>query len=98
MATPVVAAAALLVRQYFMDGFYPSGRASPSNSYTPSGVLLKGVLLGGAVDMIGTLQGKLPLDGPLGPRQGFGRVNLTNSLGFSGGKNRLQVSGCRAAL
>lgn len=25
MATPVVAGSAALVRQYFMDGFYPSG-------------------------------------------------------------------------
>lgn len=25
MATPVVAGAAVLLRQYFMDGFYPSG-------------------------------------------------------------------------
>ena len=30
MATPVTAGSATLVRQYFMDGFYPSGRFPPT--------------------------------------------------------------------
>jgi hypothetical protein len=50
MATPLVAAYSAIVRQYFMDGFYPSG--GPSNApHTPSGPLIKGVLMGGACDM-----------------------------------------------
>jgi hypothetical protein len=53
MATPVVAGSAALARQYFMAGFYPSGARDPAAAYTPSGVLLKAVLLGGASDMIG---------------------------------------------
>lgn len=28
MATPVAAASAILARQYFMEGFYPSGKAT----------------------------------------------------------------------
>ena len=41
MATPVVAGAAALVRQYYMQGFYPSGQASPDAVFTPTGSLLK---------------------------------------------------------
>lgn len=49
----VVAGNALIARQYFMAGFYPSGVRTAGNAYTPSGVLLKAVLIGGASDMIG---------------------------------------------
>ena len=47
MATPVVAGAVALLRHYFMQGYYPSGAAVPASVYTPSGPLLKAVLLGG---------------------------------------------------
>jgi subtilisin family serine protease len=53
MATPVVAGSAALVRQYFTAGFYPSGAKVAANAFTPSGVLLKAVMVGGASDMIG---------------------------------------------
>ena len=41
MATPLVAASATLVRQYFLDGFYPSGAATVANAHAPSGPLVK---------------------------------------------------------
>jgi subtilisin family serine protease len=53
MATPVVAGGAALARQYFTAGFYPGGARGAGAAYTPSGVLLKAVLLGGALNMIG---------------------------------------------
>jgi hypothetical protein len=53
MAAPVVAGNVALARQYFMAGFYPSGAKVAANAFTPSGVLLKAVLLGGASDMMG---------------------------------------------
>jgi subtilisin family serine protease len=37
MACPAVAGGAGLVREYFMRGFYPTGRGSPALSYTPTG-------------------------------------------------------------
>ena len=46
MSTPVVAGAVALLRQYFMQGFYPTGAAVAGSAYTPSGPLLKAVLLG----------------------------------------------------
>ncbi len=46
MATPLAAGSAALVRQYFLDGFYPSGAATPAAAFAPSGVLVKAVMLG----------------------------------------------------
>ena len=46
MATPIAAGAAILVRQYFTDGWYPGGAANASAAYQPSAALLKAVLLG----------------------------------------------------
>ena len=46
MATPLAAGSAALVRQYFLEGFYPSGAATPAAAFAPSGVLVKAVMLG----------------------------------------------------
>lgn len=35
MATPMVAGGLLLIRQYFTEGWYPSGAPNSSRSYTP---------------------------------------------------------------
>ena len=37
MAAPVVAGNAALIRQYFVNGFYPGGTQSSGISYSPSG-------------------------------------------------------------
>lgn len=69
MAAPVVAGSAALVRQYFTDGFYPTGAKEPGNAFTPSGVLVKAALMGGAINMLGNteVRGSLWCLG-LGPR------------------------------
>lgn len=41
MAAPLVAASAVLVRQYFLEGFYPSGTRTRNDAFSPSGALLK---------------------------------------------------------
>jgi hypothetical protein len=46
MATPIVAGSLLLIRQYFAEGWYPAGVPNSFNSHTPSGPLMKAVLLG----------------------------------------------------
>lgn len=54
MATPVTAASAALVRQYLQDGFYPTGTRTPANAYpTPSGALVKALLMAGAAPLQG---------------------------------------------
>lgn len=52
-AVPHAAAAAALVRQYFMEGFYPSGTKDSGPPVTPTGALLRAVLINATVDMTG---------------------------------------------
>ncbi len=77
MACPAVVGAGLLVRQYFTDGFYPSGAANPTDSFTPSGALVKAMLLNGAVDMTG-------ISGYPSNLEGWGRVLADNAAYFAG--------------
>lgn len=79
MATPMAAGHTAIIRQYFMDGFYPSG-ARGNAPYLPSGPLMKAVMLGGACDMQGNTEQYLPLEDSPSMRQGFGRFCLCNAL------------------
>jgi len=47
MATPTVAGNAVLMRQFFTDGFYPRGEKTPADDYSPTGAVMKAVLLNG---------------------------------------------------
>lgn len=53
MASPVVTGSVALVRQYFEDGFYPSGKKDESKSFSPSAALIKAVIFNGGQDMEG---------------------------------------------
>src|ERR1051325_3651922 len=91
MACPAVAGAAVLVREYFMDGFYPSGHARQDNSFTPTGALIKAVLVNSATDMVG-------VPGYPSDREGWGRVQLNNTLTFGGDpQHQLLLSDVRTA-
>ena len=48
MATPVVAGASTLVRQYFSQGYYPCGIKGCADPIDPSGALVKAILANGA--------------------------------------------------
>ena len=77
-ATPHAAAAAALVRQYFTEGWYPTGRNEPSDALTPTGALLKAVLLASTIDMTGSA-------GYPSEDEGWGLVQLQRGLFFHGG-------------
>lgn len=82
-ATPIAAGAAALVRSYFDQGFYPTGAAEPSNAFGPSAALLKAALVASAESLSGTRLGA-PVAAAPSPEQGFGRINLSTVLSFSG--------------
>lgn len=84
MASPAVAGAAALVRQYLVDGWYPTGSPDAQDSLVPTGALLKAVLVSGAVDMTGVLG--YPSD-----LEGWGRVQLDRSLFFAGDDRGLVI-------
>jgi len=54
MATPTLAGELGLVRQYFVEGFYPSGKKNLGNAFNPSASLLKAISIAGAVNQVGT--------------------------------------------
>ncbi len=84
MASPAVTGAMALVRQYFVDGWYPSGSANPADALLPSGALLKATVTSGAQDMTG-------VSGYPSNLEGWGRVNLERSLAFEGDTRKLSV-------
>jgi hypothetical protein len=51
MAAPAVAGHAVQLRQYLLDGYYPSGAPSLEDSFIPSGALMKAMLIAAAVPM-----------------------------------------------
>ncbi|WP_129127058.1 S8 family serine peptidase [Geomonas oryzae] len=94
MATPAVAGAAALVRQYFAQGYYPLRTATPVNAFLPPGALVKAVLINSARDMTGTgTDGPIPATG-----QGWGRVQLDRGLPFADAAGTLAVVNQTAGL
>ncbi|GJP30633.1 hypothetical protein CLOM_g4168 [Closterium sp. NIES-68] len=84
MATPITAGSAALLRQYFMDGFYPTGERVPANGFVPSGMLLKATLINGATALNAANGDRYPIDAPPSMNQGFGRVHLSNAVPIAG--------------
>eukprot|EP00607_Mallomonas_marina_P009568 CAMPEP_0182418256 /NCGR_PEP_ID=MMETSP1167-20130531/2742_1 /TAXON_ID=2988 /ORGANISM="Mallomonas Sp, Strain CCMP3275" /LENGTH=676 /DNA_ID=CAMNT_0024592391 /DNA_START=428 /DNA_END=2458 /DNA_ORIENTATION=- len=83
MATPVLAAHALLVREYFMKGFYPRGVATAGQGFTPSGALLKAVLLHSGQPIDQVIDDKAKVYSTFGypsSVQGYGRIQLDQVL------------------
>ena len=93
MASPTAAGLGALARQYFTDGFYPSGQANPGDAWNPSAALLKSVLINGAQDMTGHyLDGNgmpQPLADAPSNRQGWGRIMLDDALYFASDSRKL---------
>ena len=81
MSTPITAGSTALLRQYFTDGFYPTGAKVASDAHTPSGPLMKAVLLNGTNTDGGFFANNI----------GWGRIWLENSLYFSGETKRMRI-------
>ncbi len=92
MATPAVAGLAALVRQYFTDGFYPSGTATAGDGFVPSAALLKASIINAGQNMA---EAPSPIPGGC---QGWGRVQLDQLLDFGDGERRLWVHDDRSGF
>lgn len=90
MTAPGVSGLALLAREYFMDGWYPTGAPVPADGFTPTAALLKALLVNSAVPIPYDAEGR-PIGIP-GNEQGWGRVLLDNALHFSGETRGLWVA------
>jgi MYXO-CTERM domain-containing protein len=97
-AAPIAAGAAALARQYFMDGFYPSGAKTPGNALTPTAALLKAILINSAVSMTGTDNAGQGISPIPSNEQGWGRIRLDQALYFTGGARKLYLDDHRQGM
>ena len=94
-SSPSVAGAAALVRQYYVDGFYPTGVAVGANGFAPNAALMKATLIAAARPLLlrrdivenQTVQA-LPVPSH---EQGWGFPVLDDALYFPGDARRLFV-------
>ncbi len=81
MATPAMAGAAALMRQYLTEGWYPTGAKVPANGFTPSAALLKAMVVNSGDNSVSGYS--IPSN-----RIGWGRVLTDNVLYFAGDTRR----------
>jgi subtilase family serine protease len=94
MATPAVAGAAALVRQYYENGFWPTGTPNAADGFSPSAALVKATLINSAQNMTGAYTvAPMPSTG-----QGWGRINLANALFFADDAKFLEVGDVNPGL
>ncbi len=94
-SSPMAAGGGALVRQYFTDGFYPTGAKVGANAFNPTNALIKAIILNSGRNMTGTYtaddapsaqKASLPSMG-----QGWGRMALDDALYFTGDRRELKV-------
>jgi hypothetical protein len=94
-ASPNVAGAAALVRQYYTDGFYPTGVRTASNGFAPSAALMKATLIAAAraVPYRGDILfgGRVPALPVPSHEQGWGFPVLDDALHFAGDASKMRV-------
>jgi hypothetical protein len=99
MAAPTVAGALLLARQYFVEGWNPTGAKSAADALVPSAALLKAVAIDGALPLGGkdlcASCGGAPVSKIPSFDQGWGRIHLDRALSFAGDPERLRVRDTR---
>jgi hypothetical protein len=90
MASPTAAGLAVIVRQYFTYGYYPSGDRKESDSFIPSGALLKAMLVTASTPLkqVPTIVNNVAtsyvnLNNYPDNNQGYGRIELDNVLNFA---------------
>lgn len=79
MSAPTLTGNAVLMRQFFADGFYPRGERTADDAYDPSGMAMKAVLLNGTNT---SASGGTGFTGWPNPGTGWGRAWLDGNLWF----------------
>lgn len=92
-SSPSIAGAAALVRQYFVEGFHPTGARNAANAFTPSAALMKAALIASARRVPYRPENNLVVEtGPVpSNEQGWGFPVLDDVLHFAGETRRLRV-------
>ncbi len=87
-ATPHAAGAAALVRQYFTEGWWAGGTKVAANAITPSGALLRAMMVNSAINMSG------PANYP-NDTEGWGIIRIDRALMFNDNGRNLVVRDIR---
>jgi hypothetical protein len=90
MASPAISGVGLLVRQYYAEGYYPSGAPDAGDAFIPSGALIKSTLINGSVDMTG-------VSGYPSNTEGWGRLLADYALYFPGDTRTMWAADVRNA-
>ena len=87
---PLLGGTAVLIEEYFLDGWYGTGTPNSTEGFTPSGALLKAMLIHGAQPLLQVQMGNGNLDETewLDNYQGFGRAQVDMSLSFGANATR----------
>jgi len=91
-AAPDAAGHAALVRQYFTDGWYPTGTKTALNGFNPQASLLTATMVASAVKMTGQRSRPGSEDRWPNDAQGWGRPLLDDALYFQGDSRHLSVT------
>lgn len=93
-SSPSVAGAAALARQYYTEGFYPSGARTAANGFTPSAALLKATLIAAARRVPFRREENFEVETLPTPsnEQGWGFPVLNDALFFTGQSQRLRIA------
>src|SRR3989454_2419340 len=91
-STPAAAAAAAIIRQYFVDGWYPSGSPVVNNAMNPSAALLRAILIASGQQVTGSgTVARSSTDTWPNNEQGFGRVLLSKVLPIAAAGDALRT-------
>jgi hypothetical protein len=97
MSSPAAAGVTALIRQYFTEGWYPTGTKISNNAFTPSAALLKATLINSAVEIFGVDSHAHPYNNGNGDMlfptndQGWGRPCLDTALYFNGDTRKIAI-------
>lgn len=83
-AAPLLAGGALLIREYFVSGYYSTGFRNPSHGFIPSGALIKAIMIHSTTSLkyIQYDDGSTESTSIGDNNQGYGRVQLNKGLSF----------------
>jgi PKD repeat protein len=92
-ACPTATGGMALLRQYYTDGFYPSGAKDPAKAFNPTSALMRATVVNGAIEKQGQNAHDHAYNGMPFPNndQGFGYMNLHNALVFQGEPKKIFV-------
>jgi subtilisin family serine protease len=88
MAAPTVAGGAALMRQYFVEGWYPRGSARSGDRLNPLAATLKAAVVNSTGELINSFIGEARLPSYI---TGWGRMYLDRDLYFPGDGRRQRV-------